>query len=92
MRACRTAHGVLGIHCTIDPVTGVVGILVGGKELGAKLGAASITYDSQGRVSTHDGWTMTYDASGRVARQTKGAQTQTFNYNAAGLYTGITES
>ena len=71
--AAGTVGGVL-VEAHVAPVTGGVGILVGGKELSTKLGAASITYDASGHVSTHDGWTMTYDASGRVASQTKGAQ------------------
>ncbi len=60
--------------------------------IGAAAGASSITYDSQGRIATHDGWTMNYDTSGKVASQTKSGRTQTFSYDSAGRYTGFVES
>lgn len=63
-----------------------------GRFLGSKLGASNITYDSQNRVATQNGWTLAYDSVGRLASQTYGTQTQTFNYDSAGRYTGITES
>jgi len=53
---------------------------------------SGIAYDSQGRVSAHDGWTVMYDASGRVASQTNGTRTQTFAYDSAGRYTGYSEA
>ncbi len=61
--------------------------------MGATVGAASVTYDSQGRVATHDGWTVTYDATtGRAASQTNGVKTQTFSYDSVGRYAGYVES
>lgn len=80
------------VEYDINPLTGRIGIIVDGKEVGARLGAAAVTYDAQGRVATHDGWTMVYDSAGRVASQTKGTQTQTFNYDTSGRFTGVTEA
>jgi len=61
--------------------------------MGAALGSAAVTYDAQGRVATHDQWTMTYDATtGRASSQTNGVKTQTFSYDSAGRYTGYVES
>ena len=73
-------------------LTGGIDFVIGGKSAGAKLGAAQVTYDTSGRVATHDGWTLSYDSSGRVSSQTNGTQTQTFNYDSSGRFSGITES
>jgi len=62
-------------------------------EIGETPGAASIAYDSQGRVSVYDEWTMTYDSTtGRVESQTNGVLTRTFTYDTYGRYTGYVES
>jgi len=62
-------------------------------ELGAGVGAKTITYTAGGMVDTHDGWTMQYDASSGIAiSQTNGIKTQTFQYDADGRYTGFVEN
>lgn len=80
------------VNAIVDPLTGAVDLKASGRSIGAKIGAASVSYDSQNRVSTHDSWTISYDSSGRASSQTNGTLTQTFTYDSAGRYTGITES
>ena len=80
------------VYSSVDPVSGAVDLRQNGRSIGAKIGATSVTYDSQNRVSTYDSWTISYDASGRASSQTNGTLTQTFNYDSAGRYTGITEA
>lgn len=92
----KAEHASLGlgqlVTASTDPVTGSIDLSVLGASVGAKLGASAITYDTYGRVATHDSWTMNYDSSGRTSSQTNGTKTQTFNYDTSGRFTGITEA
>jgi len=80
------------VYSDVDSVSGAVDLKQNGRSIGAKIGASSVTYDSQNRVMTHDSWTISYDSSGRASSQTNGTLTQTFTYDSAGRFTGITES
>ena len=86
----RTGEMSSVVTAQTNTLTGGGVLSAGGSTVGFSGGG--IAYDSQGRVSDHDGWTITYDASGRVASQTDGTKTQTFTYDSAGRYTGFSEA
>nr|MBA2270310.1 RHS repeat-associated core domain-containing protein [Chthoniobacterales bacterium] len=44
-------------------------------------GVAAPTYDNNGNLLTHDGWTYTYDAMNRLTNATNGATTAAFWYD-----------